>query len=354
MQLGVIVPCRNEALVIARKLRNLALCEWPPSERPHRIVVVDDGSTDGTAEIALRESTVPGSVFSAPRRESGAWLRTSVVPNDIRPGKTGAIERGLAELGDEVDIVVLTDADVVIAPEALVELARAFEREPRLGMATGSQRFVKSLCYDGRARSEIGVEPIGANTLYDWATARVRSLESRFGLVFSVHGQLMAWRRELELAPTPGIAADDLDLMLQVRTRGYRIEWVRRARFFEVRPKTHEDRELQALRRARAYVQFRRQPRARTLTSRGSPLDRLHAWSYLHVESLWGAASLSVIAAWIATRHLFDAWVQVVAILPLALLAVLVGTSYSLRWLHDAIAREKRSPIEDRWETARR
>jgi len=51
-------------------------------------------------------------------------------------------------------VIVLTDADVVIAPEALVELARAFEREPRLGMATGSQRFVDSLCDDGTLRAE--------------------------------------------------------------------------------------------------------------------------------------------------------------------------------------------------------
>jgi hypothetical protein len=101
-------------------------------------------------------------------------------------------------------------------------------------------------------------------------------------------------------------------------------------------------------------VQFRKQPRAKILTSRGSPLDRVHAWSYLHIETLWGATSLSVVAAWIAARHLFDAWVQVVAILPVALLAVLVATSYSLRWLRDAIAKEKRSPVEDRWETARR
>ena len=50
--LGVIVPCRNEVAVIERKLRNLVIGRWPFSQRPHQIVVVDDGSNDGTAERA--------------------------------------------------------------------------------------------------------------------------------------------------------------------------------------------------------------------------------------------------------------------------------------------------------------
>ena len=51
--LGVVVPCRNERAVIARKLLNLALLRWPETDgRPHRIVVVDDGSEDGTAGVA--------------------------------------------------------------------------------------------------------------------------------------------------------------------------------------------------------------------------------------------------------------------------------------------------------------
>ena len=43
----------------------------------------------------------------------------------------------------------------------------------------------------------------------------MRAFESRFGKLFSVHGQLMAWRSCLGILPTPGYAADDLDLMLQ-------------------------------------------------------------------------------------------------------------------------------------------
>ena len=37
---------------------------------------------------------------------------------------------------------------------------------------------------------------------WDRWTARARRLESRFGALFSVHGQLLAWRAELGLLPS--------------------------------------------------------------------------------------------------------------------------------------------------------
>jgi cellulose synthase/poly-beta-1,6-N-acetylglucosamine synthase-like glycosyltransferase len=88
------------------------------------------------------------------------------------PGKTGAIERGLAELGDEVDVVVLTDADVVIAPEALTSSARAFEREPRLAWRRITA-LRETLCDDGALCERPRSSSRPREHLYDWATARV-------------------------------------------------------------------------------------------------------------------------------------------------------------------------------------
>src|SRR5262245_11771746 len=102
--LGVIVPCRDEAAVVARKLANLARCEWPASQWPHRIVVVDDGSRDATAKLA-REAAA---AFDPAR------VRVDVVANAGRPGKIGAIAQGLTALVRDADLVVLTDADVVV------------------------------------------------------------------------------------------------------------------------------------------------------------------------------------------------------------------------------------------------
>jgi glycosyltransferase involved in cell wall biosynthesis len=219
VKLGVLIPCRNEAAVIERKLANLARCEGIGSAR---VVVVDDESQDGTAEKAL-----------------AAGVR--VVRNRERPGKPGALRTGIAELAG-CELIVLTDADVLLEERALVELSAAFEREPRLAMACGAQRFTN------------GSQP------WDRWTARARRLESRFGVLFSVHGQLLAWRAGLGLVPTLGIAADDLDLMLQARAHG-RVRLVSSAVFLEEKCAPGARADEQALRRARAYVQLVRAQR---------------------------------------------------------------------------------------------
>jgi len=244
--LGIVVPCRDEEAVIERKLENLASAQWPPGR--HHVVVVDDGSGDATAARARERGRER---FGA----GAACVDLRVVENRHAPGKAGAIRTGLESLPEEVTVVVLTDADVIFRPEALGELSRAFDERERLGMACGAQEFVASLAADGSARaSDLGaLEP--APETYDVWTAGVRGLESRWGKLFSVHGQLLAWRRELGLVPTAGIAADDLDLMLQVRARGRRVERIESARFLEAKTPHGERRATQALRRAGAYFQ---------------------------------------------------------------------------------------------------
>lgn len=365
--LGVIVPCRNEAPVVARKLRNLAAVRWPASRRPHAIVVVDDASDDGTAARAREAARACGLAAADPEGETRAArggaarphdgappVTFRLVANDARPGKAGAISTGLDALGEDADVVVLTDADVVLEPGALVALARAFADEPSLAMACGSQRFVRALADDGTARGPGGADPVGAAGRYDRLTARVRALESAAGRLFSVHGQLLAWCRGLDLRPAPGVAADDLDLMLQVRERGLPVRRVRDARFLEVKTPPGPAREVQALRRARAYVQLWS---ARPAPSVRGVLDRLQVLAYrtLPLAAPWlfplvlvalvaaagwtlgsvaGALAAAVVALGLLTpagRHL------------VALLAVIAR----------AVREERRAPLADRWETPR-
>ena len=346
--LGVIVPCHNEARVIARKLRNLAACAWPASDIAHRIIVVDDGSRDWTLELARREAQLL-------ERDD---LSIEVIQNGVRPGKSGAIACGLARLGSTVDLVVLTDADVVLSRGALRGLARAFEREPELGLATGAQTFVAGLAADGTLRGEDGVRFKKANTLYDVGTAWVRALESRFGLVFSVHGQLLAWRRELELAPTPRIAADDLDLMLQVRTRGLRTELVRSARFFEVRAPAGNERELQAVRRSRAYLQFLEHPRIDELLQHGHWLRRWHASLYVEPSSAGSniIGLLTCLGMGASLGWLKWGWVAAIVFAALGFLAqlpVMLVIRQKRRHLQTARTMNASFGMSDRWETAR-
>jgi len=346
-RIGVIVPCRDEARVIGRKLANLAHANWPahPAGAPHVVCVVDDGSRDQTA-AAAREALAEPAPFE---------LR--VVANREAPGKAGAIRSALAELAGQtppVDLLVLSDADVVLRPDALTALRDAFAREPGLAMACGAQEFVRDLADDGTCRGADGGEPVSAAGLYDRWTARIRARESRVGRLFSVHGQLLAWRASLGLRPTPGVAADDIELMLQARTRGgpvNRVRLVASARFLERKTPAGDARESQALRRARAYFQVIGRARG------GGLLDRAHLWMYrvLPAAAPWlalgFAAALPPVAWSLGGRAGLAAALGVLALAG----ALPVGRRLAslLRLIARAWWRERRESISDRWEMER-
>jgi glycosyltransferase involved in cell wall biosynthesis len=292
-------------------------------------VVVDDHSTDGTAGVAL---ACARELFEG--RSDG--LSAAVVVSSQRPGKGRAIACGLAERRHE-ELVLLTDADVLFEREALVRLARAFD-DPRLWMACGEQRFVAALAADGRADPRAP----SAGGLYDRVTALVRSLESAFGALFSVHGQLLAWRAGQGIAPTPGFAADDLDLMLQVRGARARVERVAGARFHEEKAPPGPEREARALRRARAYVQFL----------------RAQVWCYRRLPTAAPWLAPLVLLAALALGYAAAGPPAAAIVLFALLLALASPPGRRLIALFGVIARatrrEARASLGDAWETARR
>src|SRR4029079_3646535 len=106
-----IVPARNEADVIAQTLASLLAQDYPGS---FRVVLVDDQSNDGTAEVAREiSSTDHVTLVSGAPRPAG-WT-----------GKLWAVRQGINAAGTP-DYLWLTDADIAHAPDNLSRLvARA-------------------------------------------------------------------------------------------------------------------------------------------------------------------------------------------------------------------------------------
>ncbi len=94
-KISVIIPAFNEESSIGLVLNDL------PRDTLHEIIVVDNGSTDNTANVA---------------RESGAR-----VVEEKRPGYGSACLRGIAEL-NQPDIVVFLDGDYSDYPEEIAQL----------------------------------------------------------------------------------------------------------------------------------------------------------------------------------------------------------------------------------------
>lgn len=350
LTLGLLIPCRNEAAVVERKIRNLARVRWPRSAKPHRIVIVDDGSEDGTD---ARASGVVERSLGA----GEAGVIATVISNGVRPGKPGAIQQGILALDGLVDLVVLSDADVVLDAGSLLALEHAFAGAPTLAMASGAQRFVRDLASDGSSRSASGGALADAPAAFDRWTERVRRLESKRGCLFSVHGQLLAWRADLKLRPQTGIAADDLDLMLQVRSRDVQpreVRLVAGAVFFEIKTPPGALATAQALRRARAYLQVMRASRS---AGEGA-FERLQWTMYRYVPSLSPLSTALVPSAAIASAWILGDRALGIAVALFFGLVLLSPPGW--RWvklmllISRAKALEETETLPERWEMARR
>lgn len=118
-----IVPARDEADVIARSIGSLIAQDYPGA---FNILLIDDNSSDGTADIARACTDDIG--------------RLSVLPGAaLAPGWTGklwAVAQGIAAAGDQPTYLWLTDADIAHAPDTLRSL---------VARATGDRRVLVSL-----------------------------------------------------------------------------------------------------------------------------------------------------------------------------------------------------------------
>jgi hopene-associated glycosyltransferase HpnB len=113
-----IVPARNEADVIGQAIGSLIAQDYPG---PFRIVLVDDRSSDGTAEAVRRAAL-----------DCGAPDRLEILPGQERPsgwtGKVWAMRQGFARVEESgaPEYLLFTDADIWHAPNNLRSLvARA-------------------------------------------------------------------------------------------------------------------------------------------------------------------------------------------------------------------------------------
>jgi hopene-associated glycosyltransferase HpnB len=121
-RVAVIIPARNEADVIGECITELVMQDFAGELR---IFLVDDSSTDGTAQRA-REAAVRASVRSAAK---GVVRQVEVITGSPLPsgwsGKVWAMHQGwqaVQHSGFTPDYVLLTDADIVHEPLSLTRL----------------------------------------------------------------------------------------------------------------------------------------------------------------------------------------------------------------------------------------
>ena len=187
----VVIAAFNEAAHIADTVRNKLAQDYPADLLD--VIVVSDGSTDGTDAIV--------SALSDPR--------VRLIRQEPRQGKTLAVNRALAVARGE--IIVFSDANSRFEPWAVRRLVDAFD-DPEVGYVTGR------LVYQDPGDTAVG-EGSGFYMRYeDW----LRRIESRVSSIVGVNGGIDAVRRTL-YQPMRADHLPDFILPLRVVQQGFRV-----------------------------------------------------------------------------------------------------------------------------------
>lgn len=200
---SIVLAACNEERNIARRLENLLGLDYPRNR--FDIVVVSDGSTDGTNEIVA----------------SFADCNVRLVSLTERLGKAAALNHGVARAAGE--IVVFADARQTFAPDALRQLASNFA-DPAVGCVSGELMFLDD------AESGIQAE-MGAYWRYEKA---VRKLESASGSVVGATGAIYAIRKSLYRPLPQGTILDDVLTPMNIALQGYRVVFDATATAYDV------------------------------------------------------------------------------------------------------------------------
>jgi cellulose synthase/poly-beta-1,6-N-acetylglucosamine synthase-like glycosyltransferase len=223
-KVSVILPVYNEERNLASRVENLLAQDYPRDRL--EIIIVESGSTDGTALVAQElAARVPN---------------LKVLAQGSRLGKASAV--GAGKTVADGSIIVVSDANTVYAPSTLSNLVKPFG-DPRIGGVGG--RFVP----------RHGGDPKAAGSDLYWSIEEIiRSGEAALDSCCTFHGEVYAWRREL-VEPDSAAIIDDLDSAIQIRRKGYRIGYAPEALAYESVPLSVSDMAIQWKKNALGAIQ---------------------------------------------------------------------------------------------------
>lgn len=187
----VVVPAYNEGKVIIQTVRSLLRSRY----RNIEVIIVDDGSTDDTWQIA--------------QTLASQFARVKAI-HQMNGGKSSALNNAIAHAKGE--IIISVDADTIFPPTTITKLIRHF-RDEEVGAVAG---VVKVGNVTGMVTRWQALE-------YMLSIAIDRNAQAYLNSVMIIPGACGAWRKEAILAAgglSHSTLAEDCDLTLSVQRLG--------------------------------------------------------------------------------------------------------------------------------------
>ena len=188
---AMVICALNEERAIGAKLMNSLSLEYPRDKL--RIVVVSDGSTDGTVDVV--------------RQYTGA--RIELINQPVRRGKIANLNEVVPRRSEE--LIVLSDANVMYFPDALTKMVPHF-KDPSVGCVSGKVMLVDSVsALDEPTESYYSLEwflQAGASSIYSMAGA---------------DGAMYALRREVFRPCPTDTLIEDMVIPMGVIRQGKRV-----------------------------------------------------------------------------------------------------------------------------------
>ncbi|MDI3408870.1 glycosyltransferase [Streptomyces cavernicola] len=203
---SVLVPAYNEAKCIENTVRSLM-----GGEHPVEVIVIDDGSSDGTARIV-----------------EDLGLPDVRVIRQLNAGKPAALNRGLASARHE--LIVMMDGDTVFEPSTVRELVQPFG-DHRVGAVAGNAKV-------GNKDTVIGA---WQHIEYVMGFNLDRRMYDVLRCMPTIPGAVGAFRRgalERVGGMSDDTLAEDTDITMALHRAGWRVVYAENARAWTEAPET--------------------------------------------------------------------------------------------------------------------